>query len=178
LPSAKLEVAGTAGTDGIKFPDATIQTSAAVITRWTNAGAATIGATVTAPAKGITTTDAVLWRRVGDSMEVQWNYVQTSGGTVGSGYYLFTLPSGYSIDTTKLPVPSSAIDYRAYVGTMSMSYVGYCVGNVYAYNTTMLFAEVICYNNGTGAGPWGSGYSTLTGNIRYGLHATVPISGW
>ena len=112
-------------------------------------------------------------------MELRWNYVQTTAGTVGSGYYLFTLPGGYSIDTAKLSVPSGAIDYRAYVGTLSMSYLGYCVGNVYAYSATQLFAEVICYNGGAGAGPWGSGYSTLAASpLRIGIHATMPISGW
>jgi hypothetical protein len=61
---------------------------------------------------------------------------------------------------------------------MALSYVGICTGNVYAYSATKLFAEVICYNNGTAAGPWGSGYSTLTGAIRIGMQVKVPISGW
>jgi hypothetical protein len=117
-PTAKLEIGGLAGTDGIKFPDGTLQKTAAAggITAWTNAGAATITGVTTSPTKGTTTTDAVIWRRVGDSMELKWNYVQTSGGSIGSGYYLLTLPGGYSIDSTKLDVPSGAIDLCWYDG--------------------------------------------------------------
>jgi hypothetical protein len=181
-PGAKLEVAGTAGTDGIKFPDATLQTSAAVLTRWTNTGASTIGATTTAPTKGTAATDQVSWRRVGDTMEMRWRYVQSTAGSAGSGYYLLTIPGGYTIDTTKLPVPNSAIDYRAGVGTMKASYggTGTCTGPVYAYNSTQLFAELVCYSGGPGQGMWGSSYFTMSvvASVGFTLEASFPVSGW
>jgi hypothetical protein len=182
-PGAKLEVAGTAGTDGIKFPDATLQTSAAVLTRWTNTGASTVGATTTAPTKGTNSTDQVSWRRVGDTMEMRWRYVQSATGSAGSGFYLLTIPGGYAIDTTKLPVPNSAIDYRAGVGTIKFSYssgAGVCVGPVYAYNSTQLFAEVHCYNAGSGNGMWGSSYISfaLVTQQAITLEASFPVSGW
>ena len=43
------------------------------------------------------------WRRVGDSMEIQWNFRQSTAGNAGTdGTYVIPLPDGYSIDTTKV----------------------------------------------------------------------------
>ncbi len=166
---------------GIKFPDGTTQTTASstALTSWTNAGAATLSATTTAPTKGTNTTDSVRWRRVGDTMEMRWNYVQTAAGVAGSGNYLITIPGGYSVDTAKLPVPSSALDRRAYVGTIGIYYGGQCSGQVYAYNSTQLWAEVICINGSSpGQGPWASTYIHFAYNVTINLDLKIPISGW
>lgn len=55
--------------------------------------------TSTSGLTGGTTTAPGMWRRVGDSMEVQISYVATSVFT--GGVATFTLPSGYTIDTAK-----------------------------------------------------------------------------
>lgn len=63
----------------------------------------TIGATTTAPTKGTITTDIAQWRRVGSDMEITYHLVQsTTGAAAGNGTYLFPLPVGYTIDTSKM----------------------------------------------------------------------------
>ena len=65
----------------------------------------TIGATTTAPAKATTTTtDIAQWRRIGSDMEITYHYTATTltGSTAGTGTYLYPLPSGYTVDTTKI----------------------------------------------------------------------------
>lgn len=116
-------------------------------------------------------------------MEMRWRYVQSATGSGGSGAYLLTIPGGYAIDTTKLPVPNSAIDYRAGVGTIKFSYAsgaGVCVGPVYAYNSTQLFAELLCYNGGGGDSILGSSYVSfaLVAQQAITIEASFPVSGW
>lgn len=43
-----------------------------------------------------------MWRRVGDSMELEVTIVMGSGTTYGSGSYGISIPSGYNIDFTKV----------------------------------------------------------------------------
>lgn len=63
----------------------------------------TIGGTTTAPTKGGTIqVDEARWRRVGDSIQVSYNFTQTSAGSAGSGIYLFPLPSGLTVDTNRI----------------------------------------------------------------------------
>lgn len=68
---------------------------------------AIVTATSANPTYGTTQLNTNLWRRVGDSMEIAFQFEQSSNGTAGSGTYLFPLPSGYSIDTTKISVGST-----------------------------------------------------------------------
>jgi hypothetical protein len=72
---------------------------------WTNAGtiqSVGIGATTTAPTVGATTpVNQVRYRQIGPKeWEVQGAFYQTSAGTSGNGYYLFTLPNGLQFDTS------------------------------------------------------------------------------
>jgi hypothetical protein len=81
-------------------------------TPWYSAGAIPITAVTTNPTKdGSPVTDEQLWRRVGDSCEVNATYNQTSAGTAGSGLYRFGLPIG-TIDFAKLAdSPGAAATY-------------------------------------------------------------------
>jgi hypothetical protein len=68
---------------------------------WTNGGAMTIGATTTAPTLGTVTGNSVYYRQIGPKeYEVVYKYVQTVGGSAGTGDYLFTLPAGLTFNTT------------------------------------------------------------------------------
>jgi hypothetical protein len=123
-----------------------------------------------------------MYRRVGDTMEMRWNYVQSTAGTAGNGIYLFHLPAGFAIDTAKLPVPG-AFTRSAFVGVFARPYNNggsNCIGSVYAYNSTSLFAHVICSSAGTsGVNEVGSTYAGLNGaNIEMHLDARFPIAGW
>lgn len=73
-------------------------------------GAITIGATTTAPTKGTTTIDKVRYHREGQFLVATYRYSQTSAGTAGSGDYLLTIPGGYQVDTSQVPVYTGAIN--------------------------------------------------------------------
>src|SRR5271165_3346954 len=60
-----------------------------------------ITGSVSNPAAGAGATSAAAWRRVGDSMEINFNFSQTAAGSAGSGLYLFSIPTGFTIDSTK-----------------------------------------------------------------------------
>lgn len=137
----------------------------------------TIGATITPPTQGAGATKTVYWRRVGDSMQIIFDYVQTNAGASGSGAYQIPLPSGYTIDTTKQPVTtenfgrSSVGAADAYDGSISW------VGSVVAATSTAL--EVQFLNQTTGMSSWGSGAVALgNANARISFNATIPIAGW
>jgi hypothetical protein len=154
------------------------------VTDWQNYPL-TIGAVTLAPTLG-TNTSAARWRRVGDSMEIQYYLAQTVAGSNGTGAYLFPLPSGFSIDTNKVTVTTNATGGSGHI-------VGH--GNVSTTNSnntnTAVTATVVAYNStnlsliamtGTvgqesqvGSGGFGVGsFSTL----NYGFTARVPIQGW
>ena len=63
-----------------------------------------ITAVTSDPTKGTTSVDQAYYRRVGDSMEIKFDYAQTTTGTAGSGVYLFSVPSGYTIDSSKIDI--------------------------------------------------------------------------
>lgn len=68
---------------------------------WSTGVSITFGATTTAPTKGTPSIDYVKYRNIGGKeYEVEYNYLQTTAGTAGSGDYLFTLPSGLQFDLT------------------------------------------------------------------------------
>ena len=68
-------------------------------TPWIDAGVTTITATTTNPTKG-TAYDNHEWRRVGDSIEIHYDYIQYTNGAAGSGTYLFGLPFGVVFPST------------------------------------------------------------------------------
>jgi hypothetical protein len=60
-----------------------------------------ITATTTAPNKGTTTQDYTRYRQVNsDTYEVQVNFNKISGGSDGSGDYIFNLPAGLTFDAS------------------------------------------------------------------------------
>lgn len=65
----------------------------------------TIGAVTTPPTKGTIVTDSVRYHRDGQFMWAYYEYEHNNGSpAVGSGNYLFTIPGGFSIDTTLVTV--------------------------------------------------------------------------
>lgn len=161
----------------------TVITNGAVITDW-NTYTPTITGTTSNPTLGTNTLNAY-WRRVGDSVEINFSLSQTGAGSAGSGDYLISLPLSLTADTSKISVSSSAI-----------SQGGSVIGNGWISNTNsvstssadMVFASM--YNSTNirlipvvetpTLGPaWGSGrlpLSTATTNANF--NAKVPIQGW
>jgi hypothetical protein len=160
-------------------------------TSWVNAGTNTFTATTTAPTKGTTTTDEVWWRRVGDSMECRISYVQTASGTNGNGTYLFQIPSGYSIDTTKLTAYSTDNLEVPSTGTSISNMVGSVIAGE-SDSGQAISGGVIVYDSIRVQtwGVYGNGGAIQRGSICHNLiqlgvtHCainmvfTVPIVGW
>lgn len=138
----------------------------------------TIGATTTPPTKGTTSVDLAVWRRVGDSMEIQYSLVQTGAGSAGSGQYLYPLPVGVSIDTSKLGgVGTGKASAIVGAGDCSTNGSDTYTTQVYAINSTNLGLATVY---GTGVSDvQGSASISLSGaTTRISFFARVPIVGW
>jgi hypothetical protein len=153
-----------------------------VVTEWQDYSMV-IGASVTAPTKGSTSVDKAQWRRVGSDMEIRYDFKQTSAGTVGSGSYLFPIPSGYSIDNAK--VPSGSADQAA-VGIAKLSATTVPTGATTAQGLVLVsktypnrlyitYAQATVENT---AEVSSAAYPLNGANTGYSFTAKVPIVGW
>jgi hypothetical protein len=127
------------------------------------------------PSIGTTSVNQISWRRVDDSADIILQLTWTGAGGAGSGTYLFNLPPGLSVDTTKVTCGSPQLTLGS--GTI------YGVGSdmyattVYCYDSTHLAMQDI-YGTGSNS-PVGSGALPLSnGTGSYTFTAKVPISGW
>lgn len=168
----------------IVFDDVTVEPSlavyGAVATDWTSYSL-TIGSTAgSSPTKGTIVRDEARWRRVGDSMEIEYNFSQSSAGsdTGVTGHYLWPLPSGYLIDTTKLSLAISESNVDSQCGVFKSSYAGTTIdhtGMVKAYDTSNLIAII----GNIYVGKQNNQYHiSAQSNFQYSFFARVPISGW
>jgi hypothetical protein len=146
----------------------------------------TIGAVTTPPTPG-TNTSSALWRRTGDSMEIIYTFAETTNGTSGSGMYLFPLPSGYVIDTTKVTANSSNANGNG-ASIVGSGQAGNTTANTtssngpiqaYVYNTTNL-ALITGTATGEQSNYVGQGGSFALGTapVYISYTARVPIAGW
>lgn len=151
-------------------------------TPWT-AYSLTIGADTTAPTLGTTSVNTAMWKREGDSIKIKYSVMQTTVGVGGSGIYLFPLPAGIVIDTTKLstvPLFSGANYHGARVGghhgRLNATYLD---GGAHLYDANNLY---MVYDLGGGtAAPWSSGNTPLSGYTDVNLTfdtSDIPIVGW
>lgn len=131
-----------------------------------------------APSKGGTTTDKARWRRVGDSMEINFNYRQTSAGSAGTGTYFFSLPVGYAVDTNKISTAGVAIAVLGACGTGSLngSTISPAVGTVLLNDSTTVYLK---FANNNQAGNWAQNTQPLSdSSVEVSMEFTVPILGW
>jgi hypothetical protein len=134
------------------------------------------------PTFGTQVVNQATWRRVGDCMEIQFQYRQSSAGSAGNGIYLFSLPSGYAIDTAKLNLTGSTTPFLAstIVGTGSIAGSGnQFTGYVAAYDSTKLY--ISAGNDAINPGPFSNATSQNFGtgpNFYLSFIAMVPILGW
>lgn len=128
--------------------------------------------------KGTVIRDLSWWRRVGDSIEVRYDYAQSAGGSTGSTYGL-GIPSPLVMSTTKIPntsaqsvilgscqAESSSVPafYWGSVIWTSPSTVAFTLDNDAATNKSVIF----------GSNPLGLGQTTLNLSAIF----TAPITGW
>lgn len=149
---------------------------------WTSGGTMVISATTTAPAKGTTSIDRVMYRREGDTMHVRFEYTQSGTGTAGSGDYLFRIPGGYSIDTTKVTAyatleGSGAWTAKNIVGSADIGGgSSNIVGNVSVYDSYHVRIHAL---NASGGGVIGSGFfGTNSSDYHITAQFAVPILTW
>lgn len=143
----------------------------------------TIGGTTTAPTPGTVTVNSAKWRRVGDSMEISYQFEQTSAGSAGSGDYLFPIPSGYTVDSSKLSAMNPA---RTAVGSGKLAagssgtgattppitvLLGTSNPNAFKLNYIQSSVES-SFNMGS------SGYALSGTFLSISFKASVPITGW
>lgn len=150
------------------------------MTDWVSYPMVITGAT-TNPTKATTTTyDNAYYRRVGDSMEIRYDYRGgSSGASAGSGAYLFSIPSGYSIDNTKLENSTGGFNSTAngVVGVCSV-YPGVTSGFTAVYDSQHLSMVVINTGSPTTVTVGSAAYPITGGDTRYSFTALVPIVGW
>lgn len=139
----------------------------------------TVDAVTTAPTKEVTNlvVDNAQFRRVGDSMEITWTYVHgtVTEGAAGSGTYLFKIPTGYTIDSTKIDV--STTDMRGICGSLTGLVGTNYDGTISTYDTTSLQANIgndLTAHTLISSGFFGFDNSDLTISLR----AIVPIAEW
>lgn len=141
-----------------------------------------IGATTTAPSKATNPDiDIAMWRRSGDSMEITYTLKQsnTTGATAGTGTYLFPIPSGNTIDLTKI---ASGTDAASPLGIAGPAGVGNTTGQrdalVRVYDSNNL---LIVYDNNANFVDVGSAAFELNNAntpLYWSFRAVVPILGW
>jgi hypothetical protein len=112
---------------------------------------------------GTVTKNTAYWRRVGETMEIK---AYATCGTAGAGASTITIPTGYTIDTTKIPQPSG---YYTTVGTW--------------FNQAPVVAGV-CYSGAAtlspcnGAQLLNANAACSAGNPESSWTASIPIVGW
>jgi len=151
------------------------------MTVWADGGAIPITAVTTNPAKGSVTRDKAWWRRVGDSIDLRYDFLYSTAGTAGSGDYLFALPGARQIDTAKISVYTGAsldIAVASAIGTVRGKNASgsWCVGWIVPYDATRF--RILVGDPATTfafmSNSW-FGLSTLAG---LNINATLPVTGW
>lgn len=131
----------------------------------------------TAPTKNASPVkDQAQWRRVGDSMEITYQYYQTTGGTAGTGNYRFSLPTGFTIDTNKFSFSNDDNNLsNCGSGSSYATGVGY---TGYSFVATSTSIGIASSNDTLAQLPVSGTRAPLSGEALYNFSASVPILGW
>ena len=134
-------------------------------------------ATTTAPTVGTVSKNNIKYRNIGGkNWEVYLTYGGITGGSVGSGDYLFTLPGGLLFDNT---IPGQSL-YQIRVGEDSpapgvfsvpstgLISNGTVIGQTYAVPYLQNIFRIFTTTYGTGNRCWGSGF--------YGIDSGISMS--
>jgi hypothetical protein len=174
---------------GIADPSVTTD----VIGPWVDYGEISVSAATTAPTKQTTRqTDKVRCRVVGTDYECTYTYAAAAGtgGAIGSGEYIFSLPSGIEFDTTRVNlVPGTlGVGYTSGQGVIGFGYLSYGGngrGDVSIIASTATTFRVIArinagheaFGSAEGSGAWTSANSSFKFIIKFpGLGLKVNSS--
>ena len=165
-----------------------------IFTDWNDAGAMTVTQTTTTGSKPSSIeTDQVYWRRDGSDMLLKWTFYASdkSGGTSGTGDYLFHLPTGYHMDAGRVKYYTTNEGYGDFT-TQSSTMLGYgqiqdnsggahIRVNLYAYDSNKFRAAglVTTHSTVTRHSFVGSdnGYTWANMNV-WTFEARIPIAGF
>lgn len=134
------------------------------------------------PSKGGTAVDTAYFWREGQWLNISWDYRQTSGGSGGTGDYLFVIPnsSAWTINTSIIPANTTA-NMLSSVGNawIDNSTAAVRPGQAIVYSSTALAITASLAVNSTIA-TWGSAQFGGLGqtNIVAFYRARVPITNW
>jgi hypothetical protein len=145
-----------------------------------------ITSTAGAPTLGTVVINKAQWKRQASDLLIRWDYRQSTAGGVGSGNYLFNIPSetGCTIDLAKASGNTSTGigDVNAKVGNFSAGTATINIaGGVYVHDAAKLKASLSSTSNAgaANAGVWGAGlFPFSTANVAFNLEARVPCVGW
>lgn len=130
------------------------------------------------PTRATASTEVARWRQVGDTMEIQYFYTQSSatGAVAGSGSYYWSLPAGYTIDTSKISSNTGGtlvVGEARYFGGSSTAWY---TGTVYPASTTQLgILGQSATSTGTSVG---STHIPITNAaaVEYSFTAKIPVT--
>lgn len=133
----------------------------------------TITATTTAPTPGTIATNVSYYLQMGKTLFVTFNYSTTTGGNAGSGTYLFSIPTGFTINTSIVPINASGIDAALGSGTALQSpYQSTLVP--YVYDSTHY--AILAYTSVTlNFNPISNGVYALSFPVAYSINLRIPI---
>jgi hypothetical protein len=149
---------------------------------WSTSSPITIGALTTAPTKGTPSIDYVRYRNIGGKeYEVEYNFLQTTAGTAGSGDYLFTLPGGLQFDFTApgQTANTGAAGYNAIKNRIASSQGDLLVSNYHSSSISIPYdaTRFRIMNNNWGNNTWlmhgPSNYAISDGT--YGMKMTFKF---
>jgi len=113
-----------------------------------------------------------------DCAEIRYEYLQTASGSAGSGTYRLPVPSGLTVDTTRLgKLGTNSNNNYCGDGTLLASTTELNVA-VY-YNPAALAFEFELSNDTTAPASWGNTLGSMAANpLRFAVSIRVPISQW
>lgn len=159
---------------------------------WTSYTLSITGSSSNPAKNGTPTVDAAFWRRIGDSLELRYNYYQSSSGTAGSGTYLFSLPSGLTIDSTKSTAATaitsspSSVGYGSAYSQTTGNGIG-SAADIFVYNSTNIgmLLQVVTTTGQTSVNNTtpvfigtASPYDLSRAIQGFKMFATLPITNW
>lgn len=123
-----------------------------------------------------TNTQANFWRRVGENLEVMFEYAQTATGTDGTGTYLLTLPTSLVADLDKYVLEGATAQG---IGHCSGSWGGAVYHGHVLLNTSTTVAFMLG-NETTTPTAWASTHGGFADNAatRVTGQFSVPIAAW
>ncbi len=125
------------------------------------------------PITGFATGPLGYWRRVGDSMEIVTTFRKNGSVGTGSADLTISLPSGYSMDTTKILSAGAGLPVLGFgetFGILGASQYDRHIPIGYSSATTLAFAK-------PAAGVFYIG-TEVAANSFFSLNAKVPILSW